>query len=165
MLSSGRFHSPPFVSRRGLSHHHTNQRLSLRSGAFLKPALGHERGAPVIEQQHPVLDLCLNLHRMWPCSSPSSFLFSLFSLLVRVALTLRSLPLHLPPLCRLAEFLNLIRSLWRIPVGLGSSNIIPVPYKSTSLPHLTFSLSLSTSVPERSLSDNTLYDDIIRRSD
>ena len=47
---------------------------------FLKPALGHERGAPVIEQQHPVLDLCLNLHRMWPCSSPSSFLLSLFSL-------------------------------------------------------------------------------------
>ena len=68
-----------------------------------KPALGHERRAPVLKHHPPVLGLCLRLHWMQP-----SLLFSvsLFFLLVRVALKLRSLRFHPPRFCRLAVSLT-----------------------------------------------------------
>ena len=55
-----------------------------------EPALGHEQCAPVHRHQHPVLGLCLSLHRM-QLSLPFSVF--VFFLRVRVALKLRSLRL------------------------------------------------------------------------
>ena len=56
---------------------------------------------PVLKRHPPVLGLCLSLPWMQP-----SLLFSvsLFFLLVRVALKLRSLRIHPPRLCRFAVF-------------------------------------------------------------
>ena len=64
-------------------------------------SVGHEWGAPVLKHHPPALGLCGSLRWMQPSLLLS---VSLLCLLVRVALTLRSLRIHPPPLCGFAVF-------------------------------------------------------------
>ena len=73
---------------------------ALRSPA--QPALGHERGAPVLKHHLPGLGLCLRLHWMQPYLLRR--FSSLFFLLVRAALKFRSLRIHPPRSCCFAVF-------------------------------------------------------------
>ena len=70
-----------------------------------KPALGLERGAPVIEHHHPIPGPWSEPPPDVAFSSLLCIFVSLSLLLVRVALKIRLLGLHPPRLCRLAVFL------------------------------------------------------------
>ena len=118
---------------------------ALRSSA--NPALGHERRASVPEHHHLVLGLCLSLPRM-----QLSLLFSvsLFSLLVRVSLKLRSLRYHPPGLCRIAVF--------SIQTNIPSSQMLSNDYtnpRSVS-PRFSRGLSIETIVLSPSFSPSSL---------